>query len=75
VVFTMHTPPGIDFEFKIVSAELAWKQVCRGQCHATRGQRRVTCCRGRASACCLPPLLWFKTLRNLRPRNTPPCNA
>jgi hypothetical protein len=37
VVFTMHTPPGIDFEFKIVSAELAWKQVCRGAVSRDQG--------------------------------------
>jgi hypothetical protein len=32
VVFSMHSSPGVEFEFKIVAAELRWRQV-----------RRVTC--------------------------------
>ena len=27
VVFTLHSAPGVQFEFKIVAAELSWKQV------------------------------------------------
>ncbi len=27
VLFTLHSAPGVEFEFKIVAAELRWKQV------------------------------------------------